>query len=62
MTSRAEDTFQQWDEKLMLDEVRRCLDQLPDEARFELLERFHHVPEPVRGHALTFLRKLNYIS
>ena len=62
MTSRAEDTFQQSDEKLMLDEVRRCLDQLPDQTRFELLELFHHVPEPVRGHALNFLRKLDYIS
>ncbi|HKS60264.1 MAG TPA: hypothetical protein VJT13_01105 [Xanthobacteraceae bacterium] len=46
----------------MLDEVRRCLDQLPDKTRFELLELFHHVPEPVRGHALKFLRKLDYIS
>ena len=54
--------MQQSDEKLMLDEVRRCLDQLPDKTRFELLEIFHHVPEPVRGHALNFLRKLDYIS
>ena len=62
MTSGTEDSFPQLDEELMLDEVRRCLNQLPDKTRFELLERFHHVPEPVRGHALTFLRKLNYIS